>query len=70
MSRSRTAEHIEAFEEILHALELRGIEPKLFLYAMTDIARHHDMNEVFAFCGDHPEVRPGREAMAVLRRAG
>ena len=44
---TRRPEHERQFEEILHALDLRGIDPTMFLYAVTDLARHGEMEELF-----------------------
>lgn len=48
---SRARDHIRELEEILRALELRGLNIDMFLYAMTDLARHGDLDDLFELCG-------------------
>ncbi|TGY88127.1 hypothetical protein E5163_09805 [Marinicauda algicola] len=64
---TRWPDHIRQFEEILHALELRGIDTTMFLYAVTDLARHGEMEELFEL--NARQVNAPR-ALADLRKAG
>lgn len=59
--------HIREFETILRALELRGMNADMFLYVMTDLARHGDLAELYELCGR--KVNQPSEAKQ-LRRAG
>ena len=60
----RVFDHTEQLDSVLHALEVRGLDPKLFLYLMTDLARHHDMEDLFRLCADDIPQRPPVESYA------
>lgn len=64
---SRVQDHRRELEAILHALELRGMNTQMFLYAMTDLARHGELSELFELCGR--TVNQPRERKQ-LRQAG